>query len=222
MARAEEELNMELTLIGSGDMARAIGRRALAGGHTVAVRGTSHKKAEALAQELRATTGGSVRALDKGEAVVGDLVVLAVPYSAAADIIDQLGADLAGKVVVDITNTVDWDSRDSLVVPATSSGAEKIAARLPANAHVVKAFNTTFAATLVDGTVAGRPLDVLIAADDPTAKQLVSRLIEDGGMRAIDAGPLRRARQLEHVGFLHILLQEPLDTGYASTVALLS
>jgi 8-hydroxy-5-deazaflavin:NADPH oxidoreductase len=86
----------------------------------------------------------------------------------------------------------------------------------------VKAFNTTFASTLGKGTVAGRPLDVLIAGDDSSAKQKVSRLIESGRMRAIDAGPLRRARQLEHVGFLHILLQEPLDTGYASTVALVS
>jgi 8-hydroxy-5-deazaflavin:NADPH oxidoreductase len=213
---------MEVTLIGTGDMARAIGRRALAGGHSVTVRGTSREKAEALAQELQATAGGPVRALDDGEPIAGELVVLAVPYSAVGDIIDELGADFGGKVVVDITNTVDWDTRDSLVVSGMSSGAEKIAARLPASAHVVKAFNTTFAATLVDGTVAGRPLDVLIAGDDPTAKQQVSRLIEDGGMRALDAGPLRRARQLEHVGFLHILLQEPLDTDYTSTVALVS
>jgi NADPH-dependent F420 reductase len=213
---------MELTLIGTGDMARGIGRRALAGGHAVAIRGTSREKAKALAAELQASAGGSARALDNGEAVAGELVVFAVPYSAVGEIVDQIGTDVAGKVVVDITNPVDWDTRDSLVVPATASGAEEIAAQLPAGAPVVKAFNTTFAATLVDGTVAGRPLDVLIAGDDPTAKQQVSRLIEDGGMRAIDAGPLRRARQLEHVGFLHILLQEPLDTGYASTVALVS
>jgi 8-hydroxy-5-deazaflavin:NADPH oxidoreductase len=213
---------MELTLIGTGDMARGIGRRALAGGHAVTIRGTSREKAEALAAELQASTAQPVRALADGEPVTGELVVLAVPYSTAADVIDQLGTNLAGKVVVDITNPVDWDTRDNLVVSDTASGAEEIAARLPESAPLVKAFNTTFAATLTHGTVAGRALDVLIAGDDPTAKQQVSRLIEDGGMRAIDAGPLRRARQLEHVGFLHILLQDPLDSSYRSTLALLS
>lgn len=143
---------MELTLIGTGDMARGIGLRALAGGHeVVAVRGTSRAKSEALAAELRAA-GGSARSLDDGEGVAGELIVLAVPYSAAGDIVDELGAELEGKVVVDITNTVDWESRDRLVVSANTSGAEEIAARAPATARVVKAFNTTFASTLPDGT----------------------------------------------------------------------
>jgi 8-hydroxy-5-deazaflavin:NADPH oxidoreductase len=213
---------VELTLIGTGDMAHAIGLRALDGGHAVALRGTSHEKAETLAGELHAATGGSVRALTDGEAVVGEIVVLAVPYSAVAQIIHELGAALANKIVVDITNTVDWDARDGLVVPGTTSGAEEIAALLPPGALVVKAFNTTFATTLADGEVAGRPLDVLIAGDDAMAKEKVSRLIVDGGMRAIDSGPLRRARQLEHVGYLHILLQETLDTAYTSSVAFVS
>ncbi len=87
---------------------------------------------------------------------------------------------------------------------------------------MVKAFNTTFAATLVAGEVAGQPLDVLLAGDDADAKAQVAALVEAGGMRPIDAGPLRRARQLEHLGFLHMALQEALDSGYGSAVKLLT
>jgi predicted dinucleotide-binding enzyme len=82
----------------------------------------------------------------------------------------------------------------------------------------VKAFNTTFAGTLASGEVAGQQLDVLIAGDDEEAKRKVSRLVESGGMRPVDAGPLRRAQQLEHLGFLHMAMQENLGSGYGSAV----
>jgi 8-hydroxy-5-deazaflavin:NADPH oxidoreductase len=98
--------------------------------------------------------------------------------------------------------------------------AEEVAAAAP-GAKVVKAFNTTFAGTLAaGGEVAGQPLDVFIASDDD-AKQTVAGLVEDVGLRAVDAGPLRRARQLEALGYLHMGVQEPLGTGYASAVKIL-
>ena len=84
----------------------------------------------------------------------------------------------------------------------------------------MKAFNTTFAPTLVAGKVGGQQLDVLIAGDDEAAKQTVSQLASDGGLRPIDVGPLNRAQQLEQVGFLHISLQQPLDLGFSSAVKL--
>ncbi len=84
----------------------------------------------------------------------------------------------------------------------------------------MKAFNTTFAGTLLEGEVAGQQLDVLLAGDDDEAKRKVSQLVSDAGLRPIDAGPLRRAEQLEQLGFLHITLQQPLGLGFASTVKL--
>ena len=122
---------------------------------------------------------------------------------------------------MDITNPVDVSTFHGLVTPAGSSAAEEIAKAAPAGANVVKAFNTTFAGTLVPAQVAGQPLDVLVAADDAEAKQAVLALIEAVGLRGIDAGPLRRARELEALGFLHMTLQESLGTNYASTVKLL-
>lgn len=87
---------------------------------------------------------------------------------------------------------------------------------------MVKAFNTTFAGTLVDGEVAGQPLDVFIAGDDADAKETVAELARGGGLNPIDVGPLRRARELERMGFLHMALQDGLGTGYGSAVKVIS
>jgi len=125
-----------------------------------------------------------------------------------------------GKTVVDITNPVDFSTFTPLNVEA-GSAAQEIAEKVPA-AKVVKAFNTTFAGTLVEGKVAGQQLDVLIASDDEQAKASVKQLVESGGLRAIDAGPLARAHELEAVGYLHMFLQESLGTGFGSTVKVLS
>jgi 8-hydroxy-5-deazaflavin:NADPH oxidoreductase len=87
---------------------------------------------------------------------------------------------------------------------------------------VVKAFNTTFSGTLVEGRVAGQPLDVLIAGDDDEAKEAVARLVRDGGLRAIDVGTLERAREVEGLGFLGIVLQQPLGLNFQSAWKLVS
>ena len=70
--------------------------------------------------------------------------------------------------------------------------------------------------------VADQPLDVFIAGDDADAKETVAGLARDGGLNPIDTGPLRRARELERLGFLHMALQDSLGTGYGSTIKLLS
>jgi NADPH-dependent F420 reductase len=204
---------MQITIIGTGNMGRGIGTRAVAGGHDVTVVGTEPEKAQALAGEL----GGSARA---GESVEGDVVILAVPYAAAADIVRSYGDQLDGKVVVDITNPVDLNTFEPLQVEG--SGAQQIAAAAPGGARVVKAFNTTFAGTLVEGAVSGQPLDVFIAGDDEGAKGTVSQLAESGGLRPVDAGPLVRARELEALGYLHMAVQQNLGTGFGSTVKVLA
>jgi predicted dinucleotide-binding enzyme len=123
-------------------------------------------------------------------------------------------------VVVDITNPVNTETWDSLATPPGTSSAEEVQQLVPQGTPVVKAFNTTFAGTLVEGEVAGQQLDVLIASDDHEAKRKVSQFVSDAGLRPVDVGPLRRAQQLEHLGFLHISLQQPLDLGFASAVRL--
>jgi NADPH-dependent F420 reductase len=202
-----------VTIIGAGNMARGISTRLLAGGADVEIRDVDSKDARSLAEEL----GGSVPGKAVDEPLEGDVIVLATPYEAAVQLAEDRANELTGKVVIDITNPVEWSSFDRLVTPAESSAAEEIAKRIPGSS-VVKAFNTTFAATLVDGEVAGQQLDVFLASDDDAAKARVRELVTAGGMRAIDAGPLRRARQLEQLGFLHMALQDGLGSEYRSAV----
>jgi 8-hydroxy-5-deazaflavin:NADPH oxidoreductase len=173
-----------VSIIGTGNMGQAIAGIVGKGGNTV----------ELLGED------------DTAKPVTGDVIILAVPYPAVADVIAQRGEQLAGKVVVDITNPLDFATFDSLVVPADGSAAAEIAAKLP-QSRVLKAFNTTFAATLASGTVGGQqPTTVLIAGDDADAKSLLAGIVSAGGLRAVDAGSLRRARELEAVGFLQLTL----------------
>jgi predicted dinucleotide-binding enzyme len=124
-------------------------------------------------------------------------------------------------VVVDICNPLDTQTWDSLATPAGTSAAEEVQQLAPEGTPVVKAFNTTFAPTLVAGQVGDQRLDVLIAGDDAAAKGKVAQLAADGGLRPVDVGPLRRAQQLEQLGFLHISLQQPLNLGFGSAIKLI-
>ena len=142
---------------------------------------------------------------DPAEAVDGDIVVLAVYYPSVAGILAARSEQLAGKIVVDITNPVDFDTFDGLVVPADSSAAAEIQAQLPGS-RVLKAFNTTFAGTLASGVVGPLTTTILVAGDDAEAKAEFTRAVEGSGVRVIDAGSLKRARELEAMGFLQISL----------------
>jgi hypothetical protein len=155
------------------------------------------------------------------EAIAGaDVVVLAVPYPQGRLIVRDQGAALSGVTVVDTCNPVDFSTFDSLLTSPGMSAAEEIADANP-RARVVKAFNTTFASALVAGWVGGLPLDVFLAGDDARAKARVTALIADGGMRPVDTGPLRRARELEAFQLLHMTLQGPLGLDWASAIKLL-
>lgn len=206
---------MNVSIIGAGNMARGIGTRLVAGGHAVTVVDNNPVKATELAKELRAGKP-EAEAVGAGlaAALANDLIVLAMPFAAARDFAVANATRLAGKVVIDITNPLN-QTYDGLVTAPGKSAAEEIANLLP-KSHVVKAFNTNFAATLVAGSVDGHKLDVLLAGDDEAAKKQVIDLVEAGGSRAIDVGPLERARHLESLGLLGITLQGPLGAGFQS------
>ncbi|MDP9823398.1 NADPH-dependent F420 reductase [Nocardioides massiliensis] len=172
-----------VSIIGTGNMGQAIAGIAGKGPHTVQLIGED----------------------DKGTAVTGDVVVLAIPYGAIRSVIAERGDELKGKVVVDISNPLDFETFDSLLVPADGSAAAEVASALP-DSKVLKAFNTTFAATLASGAVGDNTTTVLIAGDDANAKATLADIVTGGGLRAIDAGSLKRARELEAIGFLQLTL----------------
>jgi NADPH-dependent F420 reductase len=212
---------MKVTIIGAGKMGRGIGTRLVAGGNDVEVVDRDPAEARALAEELQAAAkdGASATAIEADGAFGGEVVVLAVYYPSLAEAAAQYRDRLAGKVLVEISNPIDFSTMDGLATPPDSSAAEELARAVP-EGTVVKAFNTTFANTLVPGEAGGQQLDVFIAGDDADAKRKVAGLAEAGGLRPLDVGPLRRARQLEQVGFLHIVVQEPVGAGFQSALKL--
>jgi NADPH-dependent F420 reductase len=214
---------MDFTIIGAGNMGRGIATRLLNGGNSVVIRDRDNEEATKLAQELRsATKGGATASAAEMDAPIDTpAVVLAVYYPSVPSVLSQYGAQLAGKIIVDITNPLN-ETFDDLATPPGTSAAEEIANMAPSDAKVVKAFNTTFAGTLIAGEVEDKSLDVFIAGDDAQAKNQLAEAIRAGGLRPIDVGPLRRARQLEGIGLLHITLQEKLGTNWGSTIKILS
>jgi NADPH-dependent F420 reductase len=212
---------MNVTIIGTGNMARGIGTRAIAGGHDVTVVGRDEPSAQEVVKELVSVAGdGGVSAAAPDDALTGDIVVLAVYYPDAREAVERYADQLAGKVVLDITNPVN-ETVDALVVPPDGSATAELA-KLAPDAKFVKGFNTTFAGTLVAGDVAGTALDVFVAGDDAGAKETAIQLARDGGLNAIDAGGQDRARELEALGLLHMTIQGQLGTNYGSAVKVLS
>ncbi|MEU1840339.1 NADPH-dependent F420 reductase [Micromonospora chersina] len=172
-----------LSIIGTGNMGQAISNVVTKGGNTAELLGRT----------------------DTDKPVTGDIVVLAVPYPAVDQVLAERGDQLKGKIVVDITNPLNFETFDSLTVPADSSAAAEIAAKLPGS-RVLKAFNTTIAGTLAAGTVGQLTTTVLVAGDDADAKATLIDVISAAGLAAVDAGALKRAREMESLGFLQISL----------------
>jgi predicted dinucleotide-binding enzyme len=202
-----------VSIIGIGNMGSAIARLARAAGASVQVIDPDKAQAETLAGDSGAT------ATPVGSELTGDIVVLAVGYPALEDVIDTYGGQLSGRIVVDITNPVDMNTFDSLVVPADRSSAALLAERVP-GARVLKAFNTNFASTLVSGTIGGAPTTVLVAGDDADAKAALIELVRAGGLQAEDAGSLKRAREMEALGFLQIGLAASQRIGWTGGFAI--
>lgn len=200
-----------VTIIGNGHMARAIAVRMLRARHSVQIIGRNSEKTQALVEFL----GAGARGDEEGTPVEGNIVFLAVPFLEGKKTVSTYGESLAGKVIVDISNPVDMATFDHLLTPAGTSAAESIALLAPPSSNVVKAFNTCFAKSLEVGQVAGEPLDVFIAGDSEAAKAKVSAVAAASGLRVIDVGPLRRARELESMMLLVMGLQaNPEHVGF--------
>jgi predicted dinucleotide-binding enzyme len=212
MFKREKTTMSTISFIGIGGMARAIATRAVAGGNTVELIGRDASKAH----ELATTLGQGTKTGTYGDAPEGEIVILAVPYTSAVQVVSEYGDALGGKVIVDISNPFNADL--DLVTPEGTFGAKEISDAAPDNAHVVKAFNTVFGHVLAKGVA----VDVLLAGDDKEAKAQVSAFIESLGLQPRDAGGLKMARYLEAVGPLTIgLAQNGAGFSYALGVNIL-
>ena len=183
----------KVTIFGDGNMGSAIAGIVAAGGSDV--------------EHITTATEGAT--------VNGEIIVLAVPYAALQDITAQYGEQFAGRIVVDVTNPLDYQTGQRI---PTDSAAAELAAALP-QSKVLKAFNTTFAPTLATRTVGAQPTTVLVAGDDADAKSALIALVTAGGVQGLDAGPLSAAQDLEVFAALQIRLamtqQVPFNGGFA-------
>lgn len=191
---------MDVAIIGAGNVGRALAGSLNLRGHSVTIASRSAEDAELAAKETGARAAGS----NREAAGAASVVILAVPYAAVDGILEELGATLDGKIVVDVTNRYAPEDAGRLV--DGTSNAEQIQSRIP-RARVVKAFNTAFASRQADPMVDGLPLDGLVAGDDAQAKDAVLHLVSSIGFRPIDAGGLAMARALEAMALLNISLQ---------------
>ena len=182
-----------ISIIGTGNMASAIGTLAVAGGNDVEVIGRDQAKAADLAKTL----GGSATAGEFGAVPAGDIVIVALKYADVLPVVTQYGDALADKVIVDISNPFNAEA-DGLAIPDDTSIAQQVADAAPAGASVVKAFNTVFGHVLKTG----RTLDVFMAGDDDRAKAAVAELIKSLGLRPLDVGGLNMAHWLEGTGLI--------------------
>jgi predicted dinucleotide-binding enzyme len=182
-----------ISIIGSGNMATAIGTRAAQHGHTIELMSRNTAKAQALADQLgNGTTVGTF-----GATPAGDIVILAVPYDGAVDVVEHYGDALDGKILTDITNPFNADA-SGLVTTEGNSVSQQIAAAAPEGAHVVKAFNSIFRHIIAED----KPLDVFFAGDSADAKAALAAFLQSLDMRPLDAGGLEMTYVLEWAGIL--------------------
>ena len=177
-----------VTVIGAGNIGSAVAQIALKAGASVQVLTRDAAKAAAVSPQVSAGT--------IGEPVLGDIVVLALPYPAFGAVLAAYPAGLPGKVVVDPSNPINFSTGDIVIDPVGSSAAAELAEKL-AGAKVLKAFNTNFAATLASGTTGGVTTAVLVAGDDADAKATVTHLLDQFGFDTVDAGPLAEGWRIQ-------------------------
>ena len=190
----------KIAVIGSGNVATALGPGFAAQGHTIVY--GSRNPSEQKVKDLVAKTGHGATATSQTDAVKGaDIIVLAVPGTAAEQVVKSLG-DLSGKIILDPTNLVDRNTSDGYfnygLATGTGSNAERIQAAQP-KAKVVKAFNTLNVKQMIDPASSGGPVSIPIVGDDPAARATVAALVKGMKLEPVDLGPLRYARVLEEM-----------------------
>lgn len=173
---------MNISIIGQGNMANAIKSHLQDAGHTVTL----------IGRDVPDT--------------LDSLVILAIPYAAHQQFVADHQAKLSDKIIIDISNPVNFQTLDTLVVPQGESAASLLQQALPSS-RILKAFNTTSAFMLNAKKVADRDAPtVLIAGDDADAKHILITALQGSSLNAVDVGSLQQAKQLEALGMLQMYL----------------
>jgi NADPH-dependent F420 reductase len=191
---------MDVAIIGAGNVGSALARAFVRSGHDVTITARSTDRASQVAT----ATGAKYAASNAEAARSADVIVLATPFTSAAEVAAEIRSVAKGRVIVDTTNRMSFGPTGP-DMDTTTSNAEELAALLP-DSHVVKAFNTLFASNQADPVLDDVQLDGYVAGDDEASKATVLLLVGSIGLEPVDVGALARARQLESLAFLNISL----------------
>ena len=191
---------MDIAIIGAGNVGKALAISLKRAGHNVIIASRDPEDAGSVA----AATHTRVASSNVEAARAAALVVLAIPFTSAPAVAAEIADATVGKPVIDATNRISFGPGGPEIDTRSSNG-EALAALLP-DAHVVKAFNTLFAANQSDPITEGIQLDGFVAGDDDAAKAVVLELVDSMGLNPVDVGPLSRSRQLEGLAFLNMAL----------------
>ncbi len=184
---------MKIGILGSGDVAKALGNGFLERGYGVMLGTRDASKLAAWQQEHAGASIGSFA----DAAAFGELVVLAVAAEAVPDVVALAKREhFAGKVVVDTTNPIAFDERGPHLTTQGESMGERVQAQLP-EARVVKAFNTVGFALMVDPQLRGGPPTMFVAGNDDDAKATVGKILTAFGWETADLGGIAASRALE-------------------------
>ncbi|MEU1899901.1 NADPH-dependent F420 reductase [Nocardiopsis dassonvillei] len=186
---------------GTGDQGRGLARRLALAGHTVHLGSRSAERADKAARELveAEATPIDVRGLDNASAAAaGDVVIVAVPWDGHRELLEQLAAPLAGKIVVDCVNPLGFDKKGPFALDVAEGSAAQQAAEVLPDSRVTAAFHHVSAVVLLDPEVEEVDLDVLVLGEDREATDVVRALAERiPGVRGVFGGRLRNAHQVE-------------------------
>ncbi|RAJ47224.1 hypothetical protein K353_00426 [Kitasatospora sp. SolWspMP-SS2h] len=191
---------MRIGILGTGNMADALGTRWARAGHRLTVGGRDLARARRAADRI----GAGARAGDlRGAVADAEVVLVALPFGVGTEVVRALAEPLAGRTLVDCTNPVGPGFR--LLTGHGPSAAEQLASAAP-RAQVVKAFNLCHEDVwrMRPPVFDGRPLTVPLCGDDPESLARVSALVADLGCTPALAGGLDRAGLLEATAALFI------------------
>jgi 8-hydroxy-5-deazaflavin:NADPH oxidoreductase len=201
---------MDIAIIGAGNVGSALARAFVRSGHDVTITARNAERVSGVAS----ATGARAVATNAEAARSADVIVLATPFTSAAEIAAQIRNVARGRVIVDTTNRMSFGPTGP-DMDTTISNAEELAALLP-DSHVVKAFNTLFASNQADPILDDVQLDGFVAGDDAASKARILSLVASIGLEPVDVGPLARARQLESLAFLNISLNATRNGAWRS------
>jgi predicted dinucleotide-binding enzyme len=194
-----------VAILGNGVVGSTLGKGFAGIGYQV-IFGTRNPRSAKTREALAAAPGSRAAAPDEA-AAAGSLAVLALPWlGLEAGILTAGSHNLAGKVVIDPSNPLDFSGEvPTLAIGAAGSAGELVQRLLPAS-KVVKAFNTVTAAHMVQPHLPDGTPDMFIAGDDESAKAEVTQILRAFGWRPpIDAGPISSSRLLEALAMLWVL-----------------